>query len=243
MAYAFKFAKYAQINQGCIPSIFCVTSIYIAVLFYFKFDEKISNSKIVSIVMIIPCILLLSLDKKKVTVTSSDQELEEHELRIYGLISIVFALCAPFFWTFKSFYIRKAIETKVFPVYDLALDTQGYSYSVSCLVYVVFLTQHPFNWDEFIQGQITGFFFVLGALLSTNAFSTGPGGPINVLICTQVVYQTALNALFLNQNISLFQGGGIVCGFMATLIMIFGDSIAAKLCGTNSQDTTEQKTG
>ena len=37
--YAFKFALLAEMNQGCIPSLFTLTSIYIAVLFYFKFNE------------------------------------------------------------------------------------------------------------------------------------------------------------------------------------------------------------
>ena len=42
VAYAFKFAKLAEMNQGCIPSLFTVVSIYIATLFYFKFNEKIT---------------------------------------------------------------------------------------------------------------------------------------------------------------------------------------------------------
>ena len=66
VAYAFKFALLADMNQGCIPSLFSVTGIYVAVIFYFKFNEVISVSKIIGIVMMIPCVVLLSLDPKEV---------------------------------------------------------------------------------------------------------------------------------------------------------------------------------
>ena len=65
IAYAFKFALLAKINQGCIPSLFSTTAIYIAVLFYCKFGEKISISKIFGIILMIPCIILLSIDNKE----------------------------------------------------------------------------------------------------------------------------------------------------------------------------------
>ena len=65
VAYAFKFAKLAEMNQGCIPSLFAVTSIYIAVLFYFKFGEVISPTKIVGMALMIPAVIVLSLDPKE----------------------------------------------------------------------------------------------------------------------------------------------------------------------------------
>ena len=46
VAYAFKFAKMAGINQGCIPVLFSMTIIYVSVLFYYCFQESISVSKV-----------------------------------------------------------------------------------------------------------------------------------------------------------------------------------------------------
>ena len=51
-------------NQGCIPSLFTVLSLYIAVIFYFKFNEVISFAKILGITMMIPAVVLMSLDEK-----------------------------------------------------------------------------------------------------------------------------------------------------------------------------------
>lgn len=61
VAYCFKFAKMAGINQGCLPCIFSMTIFYVSVLFYFKFGEKISPMKIVGTLLMIPCIVFLSL--------------------------------------------------------------------------------------------------------------------------------------------------------------------------------------
>ena len=72
VAYAFKYAKLAEMNQGCIPSLFTVNSIYVSTLFYFKFNEKITISQIIGIFLMIPCVILLSLDKKENEVSKND---------------------------------------------------------------------------------------------------------------------------------------------------------------------------
>ena len=64
VTYAFKFALLAEMNQGCIPSLFALAGIYISVLFYFAFNEVISLSKIFGILLMIPCVTLLSLASK-----------------------------------------------------------------------------------------------------------------------------------------------------------------------------------
>lgn len=63
-------------------------------------------------------------------------------------------------------------------------------------MYGVYLCSHDFILNEFIEGQIVGVFFLAGSVFSTVAFNTGPGGPINALIMTQILYQTTINAIF-----------------------------------------------
>ena len=64
VSYAFKFALAAGMNQGCIPSMFAVTGIYIAILFYWCFNEVISYAKVGGIVMIVLCVIFLAFDGK-----------------------------------------------------------------------------------------------------------------------------------------------------------------------------------
>ena len=119
VSYAFKFALMAEMNQGCIPSLFTVTSFYIAILFYFKFGEVISYSKILGITMMVPCVILLSIDKKE---ESEKSELTASEMQLYGGFAVLMACMAPIFWTIAAYYARKTIERKAYVTNDLAID-------------------------------------------------------------------------------------------------------------------------
>ncbi len=65
VSYAFDFALKAQMNQGSIPGLFATTSIYISAFFYIKFKEVVSCPKILGMLLFLPCVVLLSLDKKE----------------------------------------------------------------------------------------------------------------------------------------------------------------------------------
>ena len=108
VAYAFKFAKLSEMNQGCIPSLFTVNSIYVAILFYFKFNERITLSQIIGIFLMIPCVIFLSLDKKDDQVSKND--LTPEEMKVYGIYAVLFGLCGPIMWTVKTYYIRISID-------------------------------------------------------------------------------------------------------------------------------------
>ena len=62
IAFAFKFALLANINQGCIPILFSFAGIYCAVIFYFKFGEVLSCSKILGIFLMLLSVVMLSLE-------------------------------------------------------------------------------------------------------------------------------------------------------------------------------------
>ena len=119
VSYAFKFALLAQMNQGCIPSLFSVCSIYVGILFYFAFKESISCAKIIGIAMMVPCVILLSLDKKE---ESEDSDLSEQEMVTYGSLAILMGVLAPIFWTFKTYFARKVIDEKCYNIDDFAMD-------------------------------------------------------------------------------------------------------------------------
>ena len=102
--YAFKFALLADINQGCVPSLFAVTNIYIAIVFYFCFNEPLTCTQITGIALIVACIILLAMDEKE---DSVDQErsivLTAEQKHVYGVFAILCAVGAPFLWTLRSY--------------------------------------------------------------------------------------------------------------------------------------------
>ena len=120
VGFAFKFALLAELNQGCIPCMFALTSIYVSVIFYFKFGERISRAQICGIGLMIPCAVLLSLDQKDAA--DSENDLTASEMQKYGVYAVLLASSAPFLWTFRTYHLRCAIEYEKFPVHDYSID-------------------------------------------------------------------------------------------------------------------------
>ena len=118
-------------------------------------------------------------------------------MKTYGIMAVTCGLIAPFFWTVKCYYARLVVENKEFDLYEMSIDQNFFQNIFALVLYLIFFVQNPFEWNEFIEGQITGFFFVIGGIFATNSFQTGPGGPINALITTQIIYQTFINAIWM----------------------------------------------
>ena len=112
-------------NQGTITCLFTMASIYTAIVFYFKFNEALSWSKIAGIGLMICAVVCITLDKKEDGATAADgTELTIQEQKIYGLIAVLFgAVLAPTMFTIKSYFGRLAIENNnEFPMFDLGFD-------------------------------------------------------------------------------------------------------------------------
>ena len=92
------------------------------------------------------------------------------------------------------------------------------------------MSTHELDWSHFLEGQIVGLFFLVGSILSLKGLATGPGGPVNALNKSQILYQTGLNACFFDQGLSSYELSGIGCGLMATLMITLGDFLIGKLC-------------
>mmetsp|Transcript_43466 Transcript_43466/g.57526 ORF Transcript_43466/g.57526 Transcript_43466/m.57526 type:complete len:90 (+) Transcript_43466:162-431(+) len=82
----------------------------------------------------------------------------------------------------------------------------------------------------FVEGQVTGVFFFIGGIVSPMAYDTGPGGPINALVNTSIVYQTVLAAIFFGQALTAFQIIGIGFGIAASLMITMCDDILERFC-------------
>lgn len=80
----------------------------------------------------------------------------------------------------------------------------------------------------FWQGQFVGVFFFIGGVTSPICYETGPGGPINALVNTQIIFQTVLSALLFNQTLSPFQILGIAFGIASSIITTSFDDILEK---------------
>ena len=178
----------ADINTGCITSIFSATSIYLVIVFYCVFKEKLSMLKILGVVFIIPCVVFLTMDPKEeaaaLETSSMESSLSAEEMSRYGILAVLFGLSAPLLWTFKFTCARRTYERRDFRAFDLGMDSVFFANIYGFIVYAIYLAHNPFKWDEFIEGQIVGVFFLVGMVLDVMAYDYGPGGPINAILST-----------------------------------------------------------
>ena len=99
--------------------------------------------------------------------------------------------------------------------------------------------KHSYEGSSLLAGAITGVFFLTGGVMLMTAFSMGPGGPVNALVCTQIIYQTIINALFFGQGISVNELGGICFGIAATLLITLGEDCYNKCFGAKKPKETK----
>ena len=144
-------------------------------------------------------------------------------------------MCAPAFWTVKMLFLRLSEDKYNFNLFDLANDTQIYMNIVATALYLAYIYQNDFKANELMEGSITAVFFILGDLFRSMAFRYGPGGPISALVGTEVIYQTAINAIFFDQGLSHFQYYGISAGILANIVITMGDKIFGCLMGSSKK--------
>ena len=64
-AFAFKYAKMGDLNQGVIIIMTSFASIFNAISFYFFFNETLSTVKIIGMVIFIGCVVFLGIDSSQ----------------------------------------------------------------------------------------------------------------------------------------------------------------------------------
>ena len=167
VAYSFKYAKMAEINQGCLPCIFSITTFYVCVLFYIKFGEKISAIRIIGTLLMLPCIVFIALgstpeakssEEASAPAADDDESYTDEQKQIFAILSVAFAMMAPFFWTARCLYLRLSEDRYNFNLFDLAIDSQIYQSAVSTIVYVVYLTKNDFELNILVEGSVFGVF-------------------------------------------------------------------------------------
>ena len=135
-------------NQGCIPSLFAVVGIYIAIVFYFCFNEVISVSKIIGLILIILCIVFLAFDEKDEAVSELDYTAKEKQ--VFGGLAVLCGLTAPLFWTVKGYFLRKSIDAGHFTcTMDLAIDSQICQGVCLTLLFITYCATHDLDMTTF----------------------------------------------------------------------------------------------
>jgi len=121
LTYAFYYATIANMNQGVIPSLFSLSSVYIMVTFYFRFGERVSKMAFLGMVIMCLCVFCLAFVPKNEN-TAELTTIPGLSARKALYISIVLGALAPACYAIKGFYFRLAQQDFDYPAMDLAID-------------------------------------------------------------------------------------------------------------------------
>mmetsp|Transcript_22104 Transcript_22104/g.27190 ORF Transcript_22104/g.27190 Transcript_22104/m.27190 type:complete len:98 (+) Transcript_22104:534-827(+) len=96
----------------------------------------------------VPCVILLALDKKEASESDSGYTVEQ--MRLYGILAVTFGILAPLFWTTKAYFLRLTIWNNWFRTWDMGIDHMIFQALMQTVIYVAYLCSHDFIMNEFI---------------------------------------------------------------------------------------------
>ena len=221
---SFKYALYAGINQGVITTIFTLSAIYVAIISWFVFNEKLNKFHVIGMLLLIGCTILIvfskSTDHAK-TLKVYNDEVQE----VSTLLPVGFALITTFLYSFRTIYVKLFVKELHFNSFDY----MTYSYLLSGIVFVPFLLadmyENGFIPEVVILGMSSGVLNGFAAFFLFYATSTGMAGPAYALKNIEPVVQCVFGVFFLEQHLNISQFVAILMGLSGSLVLTLGPYI------------------
>lgn len=105
----FHFGGLAQINSGILASIFVTGVVFTIIIFYFKYDQKISRIDTLGTVLVIVCVLLIAFGGA-IALQSQDKEANITGREADVILAVVFALISGFFYALRPLSMKYSMD-------------------------------------------------------------------------------------------------------------------------------------
>ena len=141
------------------------------------------------------------------------------------------AFLTPILWTYRSYQAKKALTMYNFEPIDLALDSCFFIGLFQMIIMGAYIlnsedSEEPkVSMSGFLESQAVSFLFLTGTILYLSALKVGPGGPIEALIATNMIYRVVVNVADQKYSFGSYETALLVFGLIAVLCMTVGDSI------------------
>jgi drug/metabolite transporter (DMT)-like permease len=198
---SFKYALYAGINQGVITTVFTLSSIYVAIMSWFLFDEKLNRFHIVGMLLLIACTILIvfsKTDNKKGKLKIYDQEVTE----VAAYVPVGFALITTLIYSFRTIYVKIFVKNLNFNSFDY----MTYSYLISGAIFIPFvvfdMVENGFIPEVVFLGMLSGVLNGLGAFFLFYATSYGISGPAYSLKNIEPIVQAIFGSFVFGQYLT-----------------------------------------
>ena len=221
---SFKYALYAGINQGAITTIFTLSGIYVAIVSWFLFNEKLNKFHIMGMLLLIGCTIIIAYSKRQSHAKKFEvygQEVEE----VPAIIPVGFALLTTVIYAFRTVYVKLFVHNLKFNSFDY----MTYSYLLSGAVFIpplfMDLYNNGFIPEVVILGITSGAFNGLASFMMFYSTSHGVTGPAYALKNIEPILQAIFGSVVWGQHLNLNQGIGIAMGIFGSLTLTLGPYI------------------
>jgi drug/metabolite transporter (DMT)-like permease len=219
----FKYCTDANLNPGVITSLFALSSVFLLILAYFTFGEKMTKLHFVGIILMTLCTLVLLAPNKAGLVENYGSQSPFLPVMFAIITSAWFWLRTmllkmftvklkydPVLFTSHSYLLSGGIITAIFMLLFMARMFGGLNISQINL----FL-----NSEILLINVISGIFNWIGNVLVNHATSHGHAGAASGLSNIQPIVQTILNSFFLSQFPNSSQIVGLVLGVLGSIAL------------------------
>lgn len=217
---SFKYALYAGVNQGAITTVFTMSGIYVAIISWFLFDEKLNKFHIIGMMLLLACTIIIVFSKSSghKTLSVYGQEVQE----VSTLWPVGFALLTTFIYSFRTIYVKLFVHHLKFNTFDY----MTYSYLISGAVFIPFVLNDMY-YNGFIPevvmlGMASGVLNGFAAFFLFYATSTGVTGPAYALKNIEPIVQAIFGTLFLGATLNSYQIFAISLGILGSLTLTLG---------------------
>jgi len=222
---SFKYALYAGINQGAITTIFTLSSIYVAIISWFLFNEKLNKFHIIGMLLLIVCTVMIVFSKRDAGVKKKLTFYDEEVMEVSSFVPVSFALITTFLYSIRTIYVKLFVRKLKFNSFDY----MTYSYLISGAIFVPFVyldtIEIGFIPEVVYLGMLSGVLNGLGAFFLFYATSNGVTGPAYALKNIEPIVQAVFGSLVYGQYLNQNQIIAICLGILGSLTITVGPYI------------------
>lgn len=163
----FYFASLSGVNSGIIASLFSTAIPFTSLMFFYKYNQKLSKQDYLGFILIMVCVIFISL--------GGVQEDEEQQMsHIYVALSIFFALLTSVLFSVNTLAINHVINTLQYPSEQLQID--GLFVFGLFLVPFFIANEAIYETTDIVLSNIFVVLLTLGLTLFTKSLKYGKGG-------------------------------------------------------------------
>ena len=214
----FWFAGKSGVNAGIISCMFSSSIVFISVIFYFKYGQKLTVRDALGSVLIVASVVFIAIGGKNRDTTSDGKDIDVKNL----LMAVASGLLAGLIIALNAFTLKYFVEGEhKFPADQLNLDAYTWYAIFLIPVWANEIVINPdVTLEDNLKGLIWALTFGIARILLTLAFKIGKGGTVQAIENSKSIILTLMFAVLDSMVPNWFEISGIATGTLGVLVIV-----------------------